>query len=309
MSDGALPPLASSRQTALVGSALAAGGAVAYGINIVGARMAASQGVTGSDIVVYRALFLVPVFALLAIALGRRLVLSADERPTVLRFAIFAAVTALFYLSALQYLPVAHAVTIFYSYPLLVILLTPYLDHVRLPLRRWIVAIVACAGVLIAVGPDSHVLDPRGVILAFAGACACAGMFITGARLTTDATVTFFWSQLVALPLGLGFAWLMGGLAEPRQLAVATLPLTITLFGYLIGFFCQITAAPRISAATASLLFLLEPVSAIAGAAVALGEGITPLQGIGMVLVIAALAADLLPSLRPAPSITSGLGT
>lgn len=307
MSDGTLPVLASSRRTALAGSALAVTGAIAYGINIVGARIAAGLGVTGADIVVYRALLLAPLVGLLVVALGRRLALTAEERPTVLRFAVFAAGTALFYLSALKYLPVAHAVTIFYSYPLIVILLTPYLDRVRLPLRRWIVAMIACAGVLIAVGPDSHALDPRGVVLALLGACVCAGMFITGARLTTEPSVTVFWCQLVALPLGLGFAWATGGLAEPRFLAVAAMPLAITLLGYLAGFICQIMAAPRISAATAGLLFLLEPVAAIAGAALVLGEGLTILQGLGMAMVIAALIYDAWPALRAEPSITSGL--
>lgn len=307
MNDGGLPLFASSRRTALIGSALAATGAIAYGINIVGARIAAGLGVTGADIVVYRALVLVPLIGLLALATGRRLVLTTEERPMVLRFAVFAAGTAIFYLSTLKYLPVAHAVTIFYSYPLIVILLTPYLDRVRLPMRRWFVAMIACAGVLVAVGPDSHALDPRGVVLALLGAGFCAGMFITGARLTTAPSVTVFWCQIVALPLGLGFAWATGGLAEPRLLAVAAAPLMVNLLGYMVGFVCQITAAPRISAATAGLLFLLEPVAAIAGAALVLGENLTVLQGIGMAMVIAALVYDLLPALRPAPAITSGL--
>ena len=296
----------STRNHALVGSAFALTGALAYGINIAGARLCAQLGITGSDIVVYRALVFIPLLVIIAACLKRRLTLAADERPMVLRFAFAAVGTALCYMTSLKYLPVPLAVTIFYTYPLIVILLTPYLDRVRLPMRRWIVAIVAFAGVMLAIGPHTDALDPRGVLFAFLGSLFCAGMFITGARVTTDSTVTFFWCQMVALPLGLAFAYVNGGLSEPSALLVGLLPLAVNVGGYFLGFLFQILAAPRISAATAGLLFLFEPVVAIIAAAVALGEHVTSLQGVGMLLVVGALAYDLLPGIKRSPPDTFG---
>lgn len=296
-----------ARRHALTGALFALTGATAYGINIAGARLCAMLGITGSDIVVYRALIFLPVLAIIAGCLGRRLTLRADERPMVLRFALAAVGTALCYMTSLKYLPVPVAVTIFYTYPLIVILLTPYLDRVRLPARRWVVAIVAFAGVLLAIGPSVDALDPRGVIFALLGSLFCAGMFIAGSRVTTDSIVTFFWCQLVALPLGLAFAFANGGLSEPAGLLIGLLPLAINIGGYFLGFLFQILAAPRVSAATAGLLFLFEPVIAILAAAIALGEHVTPIQGAGMLLVVGALAFDMLPGLRtkaPAPSLS-----
>lgn len=286
------------RRTALVGSAFALTGATAYGINIVGARLAAQFGITGADIVTYRALILLPLLAALLLGTSRRLWLTADERPAVLRFAACAVGTAIGYTSSLAYLPVPVAVTIFYTYPLIVILLTPYVDRIPLPPRRWIVALVAFAGVLLAIGPQAETIDPRGVVFALFGSFSCAGMFLAGARLTASSVLTFFWCQMVALPLGLAFAWAAGGLTPVGALTVAALPLAINFAGYFLGFLFQILAAPRISAASAGLLFLFEPVVAITAAALVLGEGITPLQGLGMALVIGALVFDLLPSLR-----------
>lgn len=299
---------AAANRTALIGSFLALSGAFAYGINIVGARICAQLGIRGGDIVVYRALILLPILAIGAVVLRRRLTLSADERPQVFRFAVAATGTALFYMTSLKYLPVSLAVTLFYTYPLILILLTPYLDRVRLPLRRWLVAIVAFTGVLIAVGPSIDGLDPRGVAFALLGSLFCAGMFISAARLTSDSTVTFFWCQLIALPLGLAFAYINGGLAEPAYLAVAILPLTVNIVGYFLGFLLQILAAPRISAASAGLLFLFEPVVAIVAAALVLGETISLVQGIGMVMVVLALAYDMLPSLRRSEAALPSIG-
>ncbi len=286
------------RQSILTGSLFALTGATAYGINIVGARVCAQLGITGSDVVVYRALLFVPLLAGFAWATGRRLVLNRQELPAVLRFAGCAVGTALCYMTALRYLSVPMAVTIFYTYPLIVILLTPYLDRVPLTMRRWIVALVAFAGVLLAVGPHAEAIDPRGVGFALLGSVFCAGMFITATRLTTSSVVTFFWCQLVALPLGLAFAWVTGGLSPPEHLATGILPLAITVGGYFLGFLFQILAASRISAASAGLLFLFEPVVAIVTAALVLGEHITPMQGAGMAMIIGALAFDMLPGLR-----------
>ena len=298
---------AAAKRTALVGSLFALTGATAYGINIVGARLCAQMGITGSDIVVYRGLVLLPLLVAIAFATGKSLSLPDGQRGSVLRFALAAAGTALGYMSSLRYLPVPLAVTIFYTYPLIVILLTPYVDRVRLPLRRWIVALVAFAGVLLAIGPHAEALDPRGVALALMGSAFCAGMFITGSRLESDSTVTFVWCQIVALPAGLAFAWLTGGLSEPQVLTAAALPLAVNTGGYLLGFLFQILAAPRISAATSSLLFLFEPVVAILSAAIVLHEAISPVQGLGMALVIGALAVDSLPGLRRAtPTPTFG---
>ncbi|HRK23994.1 MAG TPA: DMT family transporter [Beijerinckiaceae bacterium] len=295
---------AAVRRATLVGSALALVGATAYGINIVGARLCAQLGISGSDIVVYRAFLFLPLLAGLALWRGQRLALSPGNRAPVFRFAVFSVATALFYMSSLAYLPVPIAVTIFYTYPLIVILLSPYVDRVPLSLRRWVVALVAFAGVLLAVGPEAHRLDPRGVVLALFGSAACAGMFISAARVETDSSVTFFWCQICALPLGLGFAHVMGGLSEPAVLMAGLAPLLVNVAGYFIGFLLQIMAAARISPATAGLLFLFEPVVAILAAALVLSETLTLAQTVGIALVVGALAFDLLPHLRRSEPIT-----
>jgi drug/metabolite transporter (DMT)-like permease len=294
------------RATSRIGIILALAGAASYGLNIVAARLAQQAGLTGPDIVVYRALIFLPVVMAILFALKRRVTLTATERSSVFRFSIFAAGTALAYMSSLKFLPVPMAVTIFYTYPLLVILISPYTDGIRLSPQRWAVAIVAFVGVVLAVGPHIDALDPRGVALAFLGALFCAGMFVTAARLTTDGFVTFFWSQMVALPLALGFAWLTGGLSEPAAVAAAALPFGITALGFFLGLLLQILAAPRLSAASAGLLFLFEPVVAILTAALVLREHVTLVQATGMVLIIGALVYDVLPGLRSARRLSSG---
>lgn len=289
---------AAVRRTAAIGSVLALFGAASYGVNIVFARVCAQIGITGADIIVYRSLILLPGMALLVLLAGKSFTVPAAERPLLIRFAVSAAATALCYLTSLQYLSVPLAVTIFYTYPLIVMVLTPLVDGLRLPARRWVAAGIAFTGVGLAVGPSLETLDMRGLLFAALGSLCCAAMFITGSRLQGDGRVTFFWCQVAAVPAALGFALIGGGLSPPEMLGAAALPFAITSACYFCGFLLQILAAPRISAATASLLFLLEPMAAIAGAALLLGETLGILQSLGITLVIGALVADLLPALR-----------
>lgn len=296
---------AAVRRTAAVGSTLALAGAASYGINIVFARICAQMGVSGADIIAYRSIILLPFLALLVLAAGLSLKVPPPQRPVLLRFALSAAATAIFYLTSLQYLPVPVAVTVFYTYPLIVMLLTPFVDRLRLPARRWLIAGLAFIGVILAVGPVHATLDGRGLVFAGLGSLCAAAMFLNGARLETDSRVTFFWCQAIAAPAALAFAWSGAGLAKPELLLVAATPFAVTSICYFLGFTLQILAAARITAATASLLFLLEPLFAIAGAAFLLAETLGVWQAVGVLLVVLALAADLWPTLKSAPPLAA----
>ncbi len=290
---------ASVRRTAAIGSSLALAGALSYGVNIAFARLCAQLGLTGADMIVYRAFAIVAIMAPLAYATGRSLYVEASGRPMLLRFAACSAATGVFYLTSLQYLPVALAVTLFYTFPLVVMALTPIVDGQRLPARRWLAGAAAFAGVVVAVGPAYAELDWRGLALALLGSLSCAGMFIVGSRLTADSVSVFFWTQVLGGVVALGVAFSGRGLAGPEAIAAALWPLLISGGCFLIGFMGQILAGKRISASASSLLFLLEPVFAIAVAALVIGETISPLQGLGVAIVVGALAFDLLPCLRP----------
>lgn len=290
---------AAARRTAMVGSVLAVSSAAAYGINIVFARLCAQMGLTGADMVAYRALLFLPVLAIMLLATGRNFTVPLSDRPVMVRFTASVAISGLCYLSALQYLPVSLAVSIFYTFPLVVMLLSPYVDGVRLSPQRWQVAGVAFAGVLLAVGPALSTMDWRGLVFAGLGSLFSAAVFLNAARLTTDPRVTFFWSQIVAAPVAVMLAFSLDGLSSPITMSAAMGPLAMTFGLFFIAFLMQIAASQRLSAPSAGLLFLFEPVAAIVGAFLILGETVSLVQAIGIAIVIAALAFDLVGAARP----------
>lgn len=294
------------RRTILAGTLLAFAAAAFYGMNIPAARVASQAGFPGADLIFWRALLLVPALLVLGLALGERLYLPARERGPMLRLALAASFTATFYLSALDHLPVPMTVVIFYTFPLIVMLVSSRIDGRRLSAGQIIVFCIAFAGLLLAVGPSIAGLSTYGVTLAALGAIACAGMFILAGRVENAPLVTTFWTQIAMVPVALAYTLMQGGPVGVSAFGLAPVAIFITMAAYAAGYFLQMMAAARISAGRASLIFLFEPVIAILLAWILLGESMTILQTAGVVAILGALAVEAVLGLRmAAPPVLS----
>lgn len=296
------PAWAGARRALVTGTAFALIGAALYGANIPAARFSSQAGMPGADLIFYRALILVPLLAVLALAMRVPLRLGPGERGTILRLAIAAGLTATFYLSALDHLSVPLTVVVFYTFPLIVMVVSNRLEGRRLSPRQMAIFAAAFAGLMIAVGPSFDQLTLRGVTYALLAACACASMFILAGRVEGPAIRTMFWVQLCTMPISLTVAMLNGGPVPLSTFANAPVAISITMTAYAIGFVFQLLASQRISPSRAGLLFLFEPVTAILIAGIVLGEILSPIQIAGVALILTALAAEmLLDAPRPAP--------
>ena len=225
----------SVRRTILIGTILAFASAAFYGMNIPAARVASQAGFPGADLIFWRAVILVPVLLALALFLRERLYLLPQERGPMLRLALAASFTATFYLSALDHLPVPMAVVIFYTFPLIVMLVSSRIDGRRLSLEQIIVFCIAFAGLLLAVGPSISGLSARGVTLAALGAITCAGLFILAGRVENTPLCTTFWTQVATLPVALGYALMHGGPVGGSAFTLAPLAIFIAMGGYVAG--------------------------------------------------------------------------
>ena len=73
----------------------------------------------------------------------------------------------------------------------------------------------------------------------------------------------------------------------------ATVPIALTIGGFLLGFVSQIIALTRISAVVAGLTFCLEPVVAAITSAIVLDERLGVTQYAGGTLVIGAIMLNV----------------
>lgn len=277
------------------GLLFAIGSAGLYGFNIVFARMASFAGASGSAIVVYRVFLMLALVAAVAVFARRSLAVARQERRTLLLLGVSSALQGICYLSSVAFIPVTVAAVVFYTYPIIIVLLNPLVEKTPLTPALLGVVAVASAGVCLVVGPAFTGLDWRGLALAFGGSIGTAIQFFAAARCPkTDVVAKVFWVQLIVLPTALLISLVSGQIAPPSVLALAPFAVAMTIGGYVGGFVLQLLALGRIPAAAAGIIFCTEPVVASVVSALILNEVLSPVQVAGGTLVLAAIITNVL---------------
>ncbi|WP_243370262.1 DMT family transporter [Microvirga solisilvae] len=284
-----------TRTSHATGLLFAIGSAACYGFNIVFARMASFAGASGSAIVVYRVLLMLALVAIAALVMRHSLAMVREERGKMLLLGISTAFVGICYLSSVAFIPVTVAVVVFYTFPILIVLASPFVEKTPLTPALIGVVLVATLGVGLVVGPAFSGLDWRGLALAFAASVATAIQFFTAARCNkTGVVAKVFWIHLIVLPTSVLISLVTGQLASPAILALAPFAIAMTIGGYLIGFVLQFLALGRISAVAAGIIYCTEPVIAAASSALILDEALSLPQIAGGALVLAAIIANVL---------------
>lgn len=294
-----------SSNRVLAGLGLALLSAVGYGANVPFARQASLVGVSGPDIVFYRAFLILALLAGLVVAGGGSLSVPAPARRLVAGLGFFTSFVALCYISSVAFIPVGVATIIFYTFPLVILVVSPFVDGQRLTAPRIAIFLIAFAGLVIAIGPHFAVLDPRGLLLAAGAAFGATGQFFFAARATraVDPSVAGFWTQLMLIPVALATCLLMGGPVPPAALAAALVPVGATCLLFVFAFSLHLASARLAPPAALGLIFCAEPVTSILVASHILDEHLTQAQLVGGSLVLVAiLAGVLLESRKTVPA-------
>jgi drug/metabolite transporter (DMT)-like permease len=287
------PPLAAA------GLAMAVASATLYGLNIGYARLALFEGVSGSTIVVYRVVLMLALVSAAAAGLRRSLRVARGERGLMIVLGLATTLIGVCYLSAVAFIPVAVAVVVFYTYPVMIVLASPVVDGTRLTPTLLGVVALALAGVVLVVGPAFQDLDWRGLALALCASLATATQFFAAARCRrTGVYAKVFWIHVLVLPAAALIGLAAGNLAPPSNLLLAPYAVAMTVGGYVIGFVLQFMALVRIPAVAAGIIFCAEPVVAALSSTVILDEPLSPVQWIGGALVLAAIVANVVMAER-----------
>lgn len=128
-----------------------------------------------------------------------------DQRFQIIRAFMLTAMTALNF-GALQYLQLAQTSSILFSTPILIALITHYVNHERITLPQWLAILSGFVGILIILDPFGHRFHPAMLlVLAHATIFAAFNFLTRKMAASTPPTITQFYSALgptiVMLPL------------------------------------------------------------------------------------------------------------
>ena len=300
-----------------VGTLCAVTGATLFGMLGPLSRFGADAGVPGVAFTAWRAGLGVAALLVLVVARGGLASSSSIVRGLGGRGRVSLAVAALMGLTlnaaiftAFGRIPIALALMLFYTYPAGVAAVDVLLGHERITGSRVVALALSSLGVVLVLAGgltgSGSALDPLGVVLGLA-ASASQVVFVTVSRhgyrdVPADAATLVI--LLVSLAGGAGLALVAGqgdGLLAPIR-STASWP-ALFAAGVLaagISSVLFLTAIRTIGGTRTGILMLLEPVVGVLLAGLWLGEALSPVQGIGGLLVL--LGAVVL-QLRSAPDL------
>lgn len=275
---------------------LALGGAVLYGIVPVFARGAFREGIPAFESTMVRTGLIALVFTSLALATRLPLTIPFRLSRSFLYQALSTLVVSVCYLASVQFIPVGLAVIIFFTFPVLIVLLSVIVEKRTPHILQIFCVVAAFAGLAIALGTSFSGLDWRGLALASAAALGAVMQSFTGRDLAGQVSPLVFGGlvHLCIFPFTLAIALLGGGGQLTLLQSVAFSPLAIFyLTGlscvYIVAYFLHMQALRLAPASTVMPFFNLEPIVSTGVAAALFGERLTIQQYGGGGLVLAAL--------------------
>ena len=254
------------------------------------ARLSYDAGATPTAMLLARYSCAALVLLLLLLALRRPLLPPRWAYGGFLGAALSWFVATNCYLASVNFIPVSLAALIFYTYPLMVAVLSRFTEGTRLGLLGSAAFLAAFLGLGLALGPSFQGLDWRGIAFGFAGAAGAAGALLFTGRLGAriDGFGLTFWANAAGVPgmlivISLTGSWALPGVPE------GWLPFAAGALCYAVAINLMFLGTRLAGAARSSMILNLEPVITIGVAAALLGERLGPLQLLGAALVIGAV--------------------
>jgi probable blue pigment (indigoidine) exporter len=184
------------------------------------------------------------------------------------------------------------AVLIYFTYPLLTGLAASASGLERLHWSGVVCALAAFLGLAIMIGAHPAGLALAGIVYALAAALCRTGVLVITRALLVDADARLTtWYSVVAQAALIVAISLATGTWQPPQSDAGWTALIAMSIATTAGILFVFVSTVRIGAFRTALIMNLEPLTATVLSVVALGEVLTPLQGLGSGIMLASLVA------------------
>ena len=275
-----------------LGGAFALLSAVTISLTLVLVRITYDAGAGALAVNTTRSVaFVAFLYAFLRLS-GRPAGLPAGPRLTTWMLGVLMCVELYGLFAAVQFISVSLAVLIFYTYPMLILLITRVTAGEPITPLRIAALATAFAGLALVLQAPGEAPDWRGLAWASAATIAFAGVVILSERTLRgrDSRVVTFHMILAAAAILVGASALFWPLSWPLELG-GWLALAAASVTFAIATMSLFAAVQAIGPLRTAIIDNTAPVWAIGFAMLLLGESLASVQWLGAALVIGAVSA------------------
>jgi drug/metabolite transporter (DMT)-like permease len=258
-------------------------------------KFAYQTGATPLALVWLRIVAFIVVVGLIQLVRGRSFRLPRRTWAASVPMAVGMTMMSVGYLSSVLYIKVSLAVILLYSFPLMAGLLAAISGRERIVAVKAFALLLAFIGLVLAIGPERATLDWRGVTLALTAALGMAGTITFGGPYLqdVDGLTVNFWVNVWMLIAVTAYLGVFGGATLPSGSTgwLALIAATVCyILGY-VGFFAAIKLLPPSQTA---VMMNVEPVCSFLVAILVLHETTSPVQVLGIAIMLSALCFSAL---------------
>lgn len=275
------------------GYLLGAVAAATYGMNPLFALPLYKAGMNPDSVLFFRYLFAIPLLGAMIKARGRSFRVGRKSVLPLAGMGLLVALSSLTLFESYNYMEAGIASTLLFVYPILVAVIMALFFKEKLSVQTAACILLAVLGIaLLYKGESGATLSATGVVLVFASALSYA-VYIVGVNQASlkdvpTLAVTFY-VLLFGLSLFVVRLCLAGGVSTPGSWYLWGNLVALAVFPTAISFLCTTSAIQCIGSTPTAILGALEPLTAIAIGIMVFGESLTVREGIGLVLIIAAV--------------------
>ena len=308
MSEAAFPVEPARRRRPRLGYLMVAAAAALWGVNGGVSKTILATGLSSERLAQVRSLGAAAgLVAVLAVTAPHRLRLTRRELPYLVAFGMGGlAFVQFFYFLAIHRLAIGIALLIEYLAPLLVALWARFVQHAPVRRRIWLALALALTGLglIVDVFGGGEALPGAGVAFALGGAFAYAlyvllAEHVVGGRDAVSLLAwgflfaSLFWAVVVpwwSFPVhALTADTSLGGTLASHHAPVWLLAAWMIVLGTIAPFFLLVSALRHVSATTAGIVAMLEPVVGALVGWLWLKESLNGVQLAGAGIVLAAV--------------------
>lgn len=288
-----------SRPNILLGAALAGAAGIGFAANSTAAKLAYEGGSNPLTYLSLRSALAAALVLTIILVLDRSTKMPWRRRLAAIGLGAILAVYSYGLLAAIQFIPVALAVLIFYTFPLLTSIYMWISGRER---PTWLsvgAILVAFFGLALALDVTSGQLNLEGVALAIMAALGITVVVVLNNRLvgTDDSRPITLHMMLSAMTLFVVITLVLGDFALP-QTGLGWTGILVGTSAYAFAIVTIFIAMSYAGAVPAALSLNLEPVASMFFGFVILGQTLSALQISGAALVIAAVLSVRLADIR-----------